>query len=139
MRFKNAFSQGRKRFRITPMRASKMLLICLACFVATCNAFAEDSVMPAPKTGLEVLTFLDCYQKVLAHYPALKKKYEELAQAKAEKNLAWADLFPRVQGVTSMTTTDDPVGVFGDLLRQKSFSAQDFELNSLNTPRHRTN
>ena len=101
-------------------------------------ALAEESA-PPPQSSLAKMTFLDCYEKVLAHYPALKKKYEELEQTKAEKNLALAELFPRVQGITSMTTTDDPVGVFGDLLRQKAFTEKDFELNSLNTPRHRTN
>jgi len=120
-----------------PMKKISVFFLVI-CFLTAPVAFTQETVGPA-KTGMEVRTFLDCYTKVLAHYPALKKKYEELAQAKAEKNLAWADLFPRVQGITSMTTTDDPVGVFGDLLRQESFTEKDFSLNSMNSPRHRTN
>ncbi|MFA7254924.1 MAG: TolC family protein [Candidatus Omnitrophota bacterium] len=95
--------------------------------------------MPAQNAELEKRTFLDCYQKVLTHYPALRKRYEQLEQAKAERNLAIADLFPKVRGIFEMETSDDPVFVFGSLLRQKSFTDQNFELNSLNTPRHRTN
>lgn len=118
----------------------KMTALLLSVFFLMSSVLlAGEAAAPVSNAGPQTMTFLDCYGKVLAHYPALKKKYEELAQAKAGKNLAWAELFPRIQGVTSMETTDDPVGVFGDLLRQKSFTAQDFELNALNTPRHRTN
>ena len=101
-------------------------------------ALAAETVSRPPAAPSE-MTFLDCYRKVLMHYPALRKRYEQLDQAKAERNLAIADLFPKVHGVFGMETSDDPVFVFGSLLRQKSFTQQNFELNSLNTPRHRTN
>jgi outer membrane protein TolC len=101
-------------------------------------ALAEEPAMSS-KASPQTMTFLDCYEKVLTHYPALKKQYEKLEQAKAQKNLAISDLFPRIQGVFSTTLSDDPVTVFGDLLRQKSFTENNFELNSLNSPRHRTN
>ncbi|MEI7750508.1 MAG: TolC family protein [Candidatus Omnitrophota bacterium] len=100
--------------------------------------FAEAPVL-AEKVCIEKLTFLDYYQKVLAHYPALKKRYEKLEQAKANRNLAIADLFPHIQGVFSTTATNDPVGVFGDLLRQQKFTQNDFSLESLNRPDARTN
>jgi outer membrane protein TolC len=116
----------------------KLFLGILALAFMSSTALAEEPATP-PKTPLSQRTFLDCFEKVLVHYPALKKKYEELAQAKAEKNLALAELFPRVQGLASMTTTDDPVNVFGMLLRQESFTQNDFSLNALNSPRHRTN
>ena len=119
------------------MKKSLSVLLALA-FLIGPSAFAEEIAAPAPVRS-ETLTFLDCYQKVLIHYPALQKRYEQLGEAKADKNLALAELFPRVKGVTSMTTTDDPVGVFGDLLRQKEFSSEDFNLNRMNSPRHRTN
>lgn len=98
------------------------------------TAFAEE---PAP-SGPAHFTFIDCYEKVLAHYPALKKRYEQLEQAKAGRNIAIADLFPHIQGVGSMATTNDPVGVFGMLLRQNKFTQADFELSELNNPTHRT-
>lgn len=116
----------------------KLALVILVLGLVGPVVLAEEPAA-APKPSLQKMTFLDCYEKVLLHYPALKKKYEQLGQARAEKNLALAELFPKVQGVTSMTTTDDPVGVFGMLLRQESFTTKDFELNAMNSPRHRTN
>jgi outer membrane protein TolC len=119
------------------MLIKKAFLLCLAGLLIAQAAFAAET--PAPQTKPETLTFLDCYKKVLAHYPALKKQYEKVEQAKAERNIAISDLFPRIQGVFGTTLSDDPVTVFGDLLRQKSFTNSNFELNSLNSPRHRTN
>jgi outer membrane protein TolC len=117
----------------------KILRFILPVMLLASSTVAAEAPSMSPKSALQKMTFLDCYEKVLKHYPALKKKYEELAQAKAEKNLALAELFPRIQGVSSMTTSDDPVEVFGMLLRQESFSDKDFELNAMNSPRHRTN
>ncbi|HNX68190.1 MAG TPA: TolC family protein [Candidatus Omnitrophota bacterium] len=122
------------------MISKKMLGLFLVVGLAvTPVSWASEAASAAPQAGPERMTFLDCYQKVLTHYPALKKRYEQLEQARAGRNLAVADLFPHVQGVFSTTTTDDPVGVFSDLLRQHAFTEQNFELNSLNSPRHRTN
>ncbi len=105
----------------------------------TQSVFAENTAAPVPQAGFETRSFLECYQKVLAHYPALRKRYEQLEQAKASRNIAIADLFPHIQGVFATTLTDDPVGVFGDLLRQKAFTENNFAIDALNSPRHRTN
>ena len=96
--------------------------------------FAEEPVTQVSPA----LTFWDCYEKVLARYPALKKRYEQLEQAKAGRNIAIADLFPRVQGAASMTTTNDPVGVFGMLLQQNKFTESNFAIDELNNPGRRT-
>ncbi|MBU9888990.1 MAG: TolC family protein [Candidatus Omnitrophica bacterium] len=98
-------------------------------------AFAEAPAVPQAPASM---TFLDCYEKILAHYPALKKRYEQLEQAKAGRNIAIADLFPHIQGTASMTTTNDPVGVFGMLLRQGRFDESNFEISELNDPGRRT-
>ena len=119
--------------------AKKISGLIIAAFIFTSAMALAAEPAARPSNAPSKMTFLDCYAKVLVHYPALKKKYEQLEQAKAEKNLALAELFPRVQGVTSMTTTDDPVGVFGMLLRQESFTQNDFALNAMNSPRHHTN
>jgi outer membrane protein TolC len=116
----------------------KLLLLPLMLILIQPSVFAETPA-PTEQGCIEKLTFLDYYQKVLAHYPALKKRYEKLEQAKASRNLALADLFPHIQGVFSTVTTDDPVGVFGDLLRQQKFTQNDFSLESLNRPDARTN
>lgn len=123
-------------FSMTLKKVCAVFLVAVLCGAPP--ASAEPAALPVP-ARLQKMNFVDCYEKVLAHYPALRKRYEQLEQVKARKNLALADLFPRVKGVTSMTTSDDPVTVFGDLLRQKAFTDGDFEPNKMNTPRHRTN
>ncbi len=125
-------------FSMLGQRTLSFFLACALVFSGGPFLFAKETPSSL-SSGLPKWTFLDCYGKVLTHYPALRKRYEQLEQAKAQKNLALADLFPRVKGVTSMTTSDDPVTVFGDLLRQKAFTDGDFEPNKMNTPRHRTN
>lgn len=123
-------------FSMTLKKVCAVFLVTVLC--GALPASAEPTALPVP-ARLQKMSFIDCYEKVLVHYPALRKRYEQLEQVKAQKNLALADLFPRVKGVTSMTTSDDPVTVFGDLLRQKAFTSDDFEPNKMNTPRHRTN
>ena len=140
MDFKNGFARKLRAFKISGMMMKKTLAgLLVFVFLVSQNAFAEKTVTSAPKAGLEKLTFMDCYQKVLQHYPALKKRYEQVAQAKADRNLALSDLFPKIQGVSTMTTSDDPVFVFGSLLREQAFSQNNFAIDSLNSPRHHTN
>ncbi len=124
-----------------PMRLPKSfsVILALALLVSQQPVFAREPAAPASASERPVWTFLDCYEKVLRHYPALRKRYEQLERAKAGRNLAIADLFPKVRGVFEMQTSDDPVSVFGNLLRQESFTENNFALNALNTPRHRTN
>jgi outer membrane protein TolC len=121
------------------MMTQRTLTLILSVFFLAAQPVSAEGPVPAAQVCIEKLTFLDFYQKVLAHYPALKKRYEKLAQAKADRNLAIGDLFPHIQGVFSTTTTNDPVGVFGDLLRQQKFTQNDFSLESLNRPDARTN
>jgi len=116
----------------------KIFLLILALVFIDASGFAETPASRSQDSFPE-MTFLACYKKVLTRYPALKKKYEQLEQVKANRNLAIADLFPHIQGVFSTTTTNDPVGVFGDLLRQQKFTQNDFALESLNRPDARTN
>lgn len=121
------------------MLMKKTLVVAIGCLVFSNSPVFSQEILTASKTKVEKLTFLECYQKVRAHYPALRKRYEQLEQAKAGRNIAIAELFPRVRGVFEMQTSEDPVFVFGSLLRQESFTQNNFELNSLNSPRHRTN
>lgn len=120
------------------MSTSHIAKIFFVLFLLLSPAVSAQEVTPRSNLSSKTMTFLDCYQEVLKHYPALKKKYEQLEQAKADRNIAISDLFPHIQGVFSTTMTDDPVGVFGALLRQKAFTENNFALGSLNSPRHRT-
>ena len=120
MDFRNRFSNQGEQTKMVSMFMKKTLLVLFAFVFLTRQSVFADEITTQVPAHLDSLTFLDCYQKVLAHYPALKKRYEQLEQAKAGRNIAIADLFPHVQGVGSMTTTNDPVGVFGMLLQQNN-------------------
>lgn len=85
------------------------------------------------------LTFAECRKKIADYYPVLKKQNARIDVAVAERFQAFAEFLPNIRGVSSVTTGDDPVYVFGTLLRQASFTEQNFNVNSLNYPRHRTN
>lgn len=103
-------------------------------------AFSEPSSgapeLPPPVTSLK---FAEFYPRVLEHYPSLARQGGVVGQARAAKFGAYAALFPRVTGESSVTTTDDPVLVFGSLLREERFTQNNFALSSLNSPRHHTN
>lgn len=85
------------------------------------------------------ITFEKFYQKVLAYYPKLKQQGASVEIAIARKFQASAGFLPRIQGLASMTTSNDQVYVFGTLLRQRAFTQEDFSLSRLNNPSSRTN
>lgn len=112
------------------------------------GALVACVVFPHPFWGAETsvtavspdsLTFENAYHKILAYYPRLKSQKAKIEEAVAEKFSAYAALLPKVQGISSVTTGDDPVYVFGSLLKQERFAANNFALSSLNTPGHLTN
>jgi len=83
---------------------------------------------------VKTLTFNEFYQKVLVYYPKLKQQDVNINLAIIKKVQAAAGLMPRVQGSASLTFSNDPVFVFGSLLREHSFSQDNFELSKLNEP-----
>lgn len=85
------------------------------------------------------LSFEECCQKVLKHYPVLKRQNERVELALLSRYQAMTGLYPSVRGVSSVEMSDDPVTVFGMLLRQEKFSQNNLSISSLNSPRHRTN
>lgn len=120
------------------MFKQKVILLGLAAALTLTHpqtaGWAEEAVLPAGS-----LSFSEAYQKILAYYPRLKSQKARAEQAVAEKFEAYAALFPKVDGLSSVTTGDDPVYVFGSHLRQEKFADGNFALSSLNSPRHRTN
>ncbi|PIQ87362.1 MAG: hypothetical protein COV74_00955 [Candidatus Omnitrophica bacterium CG11_big_fil_rev_8_21_14_0_20_45_26] len=79
------------------------------------------------------------YAEVLAYYPALKSQHANIEAAFAEKLAAYGLLLPSVSGAVQVDVTDDPAAVFSHKLKQEAFTAGDFAVDSLNSPRHRTN
>ena len=84
------------------------------------------------------LTFKEFYQKVLVYYPKLKQQDCGVNAAIARKLEAVSGFLPRVQGIVSATRGDDPVFVFGSLLRENAFTQDNFALSSLNKPNPHT-
>ena len=115
-------------------------------FILITAAFMIASILdfPLPCSADEIvllkpITFNEFYQKVLAYYPKLKQQGANVEIAIARKFQAQAGYLPRIQGLASMTTSNDQVYVFGTLLKQRAFTQGDFELSRLNNPASRTN
>ncbi|MBF0386893.1 MAG: TolC family protein [Candidatus Omnitrophica bacterium] len=82
------------------------------------------------------LAFDQFYQQVVEHNPGLRSAAAEVELSWARKMQASAGFWPSLSVTAGFSESDDPVNVFGMLLRQERFSQSDFELNRLNTPRH---
>jgi len=117
------------------------LVVLLALFPAIGNTQPQDTTtIPAsPPRNIPELSLLTCVQRVLDYYPVLKKQHAHVEEALAQRALAAGGLFPRIQGLSSVVQTDNPVNVFGMLLNQRAFPESDFDVDNLNNPPHRTN
>ena len=82
----------------------------------------------------EVVSYKDYLQQVLDYYPSLKKEYASIEKAVSQKALAASARVPQMWASAKFEYGDDPVYVFGALLRQNRFSSDDFALGRLNTP-----
>lgn len=110
------------------------LLIIAFCIIPANIAFAEDAA-----SGSAPLTLEDFCRRVLAYYPKLKEQGVTVELAIARKLQAQAGFWPKLQGLADASYSDDPVYVFGTLLRQRAFTQDDFDLNRLNNPNARAN
>ena len=96
--------------------------------------------LSAEETALAIpLSFHDAARKIAAYYPRLKAQHAKVEEAVASQYEAYAALLPKIEGISSVTAGDDPVYVFGSLLRQESFSENNFALTNLNSPKSRAN
>ncbi len=123
------------RSMLTRIAVIGAFLLFIILFPGHLKGEAETSALPSSAE----LSFIDVYQNVLGYYPRLKSQHAKVDEAIASKYEAYAALLPTVQGLASVTHSDDPVAVFGSLLRQESFTANNFELHNLNQPSGRTN
>lgn len=112
-----------------------MLTVAVSLSMVQGFAWAEE---PVSQTSVDagLLTFDGFYQKVLAYYPKLRSAHKDVEGAIAEKMQASAGFWPSVSLSAGMRETDDPVNVFGLLMRQERLTKADMELDRLNTPRH---
>lgn len=80
------------------------------------------------------LSLGDAVRIALEKNPMRKAAIADVAIARSGVNSARSGLLPRIMFSETATRGNDPVYVFGTRLRQQSFTAADFALNSLNTP-----
>lgn len=78
-------------------------------------------------------------QEVLDYYPSLKKQYANIEKALSEKALAASARMPQFWASADFQYGNDPVYVFGALLRQNKFYTDDFSLSRLNEPNSYSN
>lgn len=112
-----------------------ILLVCAFLLFFSGKALGVEETPAAPSQ----ITFREFCRKVLAYYPKLKQEGATVEMAISRKLQAVANFLPRINGFTSMTTSNDQVYVFGTLLRQRGFKQDDFSLARLNNPASRTN
>ena len=92
-------------------------------------------LLAPPATAQQpTLTLQQAVAAALQHNPARKLSAANLAVADAGYGSARAMLLPQISFSEGITRGDDPVYVFGTKLRQQSFQAADFGLDSLNRP-----
>ena len=110
---------------------SRLLLAVFTGILFTTASFAGEVSSSAP-----ALSFQAFSQKVLAYYPKLKAAHSDVDIALAKKMQAQSGFWPSLDLSAGYKVSDDPVNVFGMLLRQERFTSADFDLKRLNTPDH---
>jgi outer membrane protein TolC len=96
--------------------------------------FVILTLFGGPASAQERLTLPDAIAKNAERHPALAAAREGERIAGAGLDQARAAWFPRVDYVESWQRSDQPVFVFGSLLSQSRFGAQNFALDALNDP-----
>jgi outer membrane protein TolC len=86
-----------------------------------------------------VVPYKEYLQEVLDYYPSLKKQYANIDKALSEKALAASSRMPHFWASADFQYGNDPVYVFGALLRQNKFDTDDFDLDRLNEPKSYAN
>lgn len=78
------------------------------------------------------LTLRQAIDRALGHNPQSQSAQADVSAAQAGASIARTGLLPRLNMAEDISRGNDPVYVFGTLLRQQRFS--DFALNTLNRP-----
>lgn len=113
------------------MKAVRFIVLCFSLF-GSGILWAQDSLVPPQVTFKEYLT------QVLSYYPSLKREHASIEKAIAHKALAASSQMPQFWASLKSEYGNDPVYVFGSLLRQNKFTSDDFALKHLNTPSSRS-
>lgn len=93
----------------------------------------------AASAGAEQISLSQAARETTAFSRMLKSRAAAVEAARQGVNQADAMRLPKLSYQSALTTGNDPVYVFGSLLRQDSFTAGHFDLDKLNSPDNRTN
>ena len=102
-------------------------------------AFLNFSVAFAQSQSNETLTLSQAVDIALAKNPLTRVAAGGRQLADAQLSAARAGRWPLLQASEGVTTSNNPVFVFGSLLEQGRFGANNFLLSSLNNPDALTN
>jgi len=92
------------------------------------------ALLSAPAMADGGVSLSSAVRMTLGHSYDLKSRSALVEQARAAVRRADAMSLPGFQFRSELTEGDDPVYVFGSLLRQSKFGMSDFALDKLNTP-----
>lgn len=85
------------------------------------------------------LTLNETVKAAVEQSPRLRATQAGVAEARAARREAKSRHWPQVSARSQFTRGDDPVYVFGSLLRQQSFGPQNFAVPALNNPGYYSN
>lgn len=85
-------------------------------------------------TALEPLSLPQALSRALEANPALTAATAAMEEGQARRDQATGALLPRIDFTESFSRSNDPVYVFGTLLRQGRFTEENFALDALNHP-----
>lgn len=80
------------------------------------------------------LTLQEALELAGQHSPYLKASYQETVAAEAQRDIASAAYFPKIEASETFLNTNTPSRVFGTLLDQGRFTQADFSTSKLNHP-----
>jgi outer membrane protein TolC len=108
--------------------------------VAPAQSQTDRATAPMVVTGsAESLTLSEAVEIALAKNPLTRATAAARELADAQLAVARATRMPLLQASESVTTSNNPVFVFGSLLEQGRFGANNFLISSLNSPAALTN
>lgn len=105
-----------------------LLLIFISVFLSSGPAAAY------PVPGSQKVSYKEYLSQVLTYYPSLKKEQASVEKTIAQKALAASSRLPKFWASIQSEYGNDPVYVFGALLRQNKFTSDDLALKRLNSP-----
>jgi outer membrane protein TolC len=122
--------------RVESMKKFSLLFtlwVCISASRSPAQQGTAGSGAPAPHSA-KVLTLSEAVQIALKNNPAVGAADAYAEAVRQGIKTAQSGRYPRLDFSYSFTRSNNPVYVFGTLLTQEQFQAQNFDLNFLNHP-----